>query len=192
VAVGARGRITLFNRAAEALAGVPAATLRGQPAGHLPVPLARLLEATAADGEPRSQVELALPNAAGQLIPLVCSTSPLVGGPGTRLGAVAVFSDLSRLKERGEAAGRAPASWRPSPRHVHEIRNPGRPEGLYQLLPTRFDDPEFRGSLVRWPIGRSPGSTSPRSVRRSHPHNTTYKDHRRTRPHPFDTELQPS
>jgi two-component system nitrogen regulation sensor histidine kinase GlnL len=153
VAVGARGRITLFNRAGEALAGVPAATLRGQPAGHLPVPLARLLEATAADGEPRSQVELALPNAAGQLIPLVCSTSPLIGGPGTRLGAVAVFSDLSRLKElEGEKrrAERLASLEAIASGMVHEIRNPlVALKAFTQLLPTRFDDPEFRGSLVR-------------------------------------------
>lgn len=153
VAVGARGRITLFNRAAEALAGVSGATLRGQPAGHLPVPLARLLEATAADGESRSQVELALPNAAGQLIPLMCSTSPLVGGPGTRPGAVAVFTDLSRLKElEGEKrrAERLASLEAIASGMVHEIRNPlVALKAFTQLLPSRFDDPEFRGSLVR-------------------------------------------
>ncbi len=153
VAVGARGRITLFNRAAEALAGVAGDTLRGQPAGHLPVPLARLLEATAADGESRSQVELALPNAAGQLIPLMCSTSPLVGGPGTRPGAVAVFTDLSRLKElEGEKrrAERLASLEAIASGMVHEIRNPlVALKAFTQLLPSRFDDPEFRGSLVR-------------------------------------------
>ena len=153
VAVGARGRITLFNRAAEGLAGVSAQALRGQPVGHLPVPLARLLESTAADGEWRSQVEIALPNSAGQLIPLMCSTSPLVGSQGTRLGAVAVFSDLSRLKELEQEKRRAErlASLEAiASGMVHEIRNPlVSLKAFTQLLPTRFDDPEFRASLVR-------------------------------------------
>ncbi len=153
VAVGARGRITLFNRAAESLAGVSALALRGQPVGHLPVPLARLLESTAADGESRSPVEIALPNAAGQLIPLMCSTSALVGSQGARLGAVAVFSDLSRLKELEQEKRRAErlASLEAiASGMVHEIRNPlVSLKAFTQLLPTRFDDPEFRGSLVR-------------------------------------------
>lgn len=153
VAVGARGRITLFNRAAEALAGVSASALRGQPMGHLPLPLARLLESTAADGESRSQVEIALPNAAGQLIPLMCSTSPLIAAADARLGAVAVFSDLSRLKELEQEKRRAErlASLEAiASGMVHEIRNPlVSLKAFTQLLPTRFDDPDFRGSLVR-------------------------------------------
>ena len=91
------------------------------------MPLARLLEATAADGESRSQVELALPNGAGQLIPLMCSTSPLIGGPGTRPGAVAVFTDLSRIKElEGEKrrAERLASLEAIASGMVHEIRNP--------------------------------------------------------------------
>jgi PAS domain S-box-containing protein len=153
VAVGARGRITLFNRAAETLVGVSASALRGQPVGHLPVSLARLLEATAADGESRSLVEFALPNSAGQPIPLMCSTSPLIGSQGARLGAVAIFSDLSRLKELEQEKRRAErlASLEAiASGMVHEIRNPlVSLKAFTQLLPTRFDDPEFRGSLVR-------------------------------------------
>jgi two-component system nitrogen regulation sensor histidine kinase GlnL len=153
VAVGARGRITLFNRAAEGLAGVSAQALLGQPVGHLPVPLARLLESTAADGESRSQIEIALPNSAGQLIPLMCSTSPLVGLQGTYLGAVAVFSDLSRLKELEQEKRRAErlASLEAiASGMVHEIRNPlVSLKAFTQLVPTRFDDAEFRTRLVR-------------------------------------------
>ena len=153
VAVGGRGRITLFNRAAEGLAGVSAQALLGQPVGHLPVPLARLLESTAADGESRSQIEIALPNSAGQLIPLMCSTSPLVGLQGTYLGAVAVFSDLSRLKELEQEKRRAErlASLEAiASGMVHEIRNPlVSLKAFTQLVPTRFDDAEFRTRLVR-------------------------------------------
>lgn len=152
-AVGARGRITLFNRAAESLGGGTAASLRGHPVGHLPAPLARLLEATATDGESRPQIEIALPNAAGQLVPLMCSTSPLVGSGGARLGAVAVFSDLSRVKELEQEKRRAErlASLEAiASGMVHEIRNPlVSLKAFAQLLPSRFDDPEFRETFTR-------------------------------------------
>ncbi|HKZ05792.1 MAG TPA: ATP-binding protein [Methylomirabilota bacterium] len=152
-AVGARGQITLFNRAAEALAGGTAAALRGRPVGHLPAPLARLLEATAADGESRSPVEIALPTASGQLIPLICSTSPLIGAAGARLGAVAVFSDLSRVKELEQEKRRAErlASLEAiASGMVHEIRNPlVSLKAFAQLLPSRFGEPEFRETFTR-------------------------------------------
>jgi PAS domain S-box-containing protein len=152
-AVGARGRVTLYNRAAEILAGGTTAALRGQPVGHLAAPIARLLEATVVDGESRPQVEIALPNAAGQLIPLMCSTSPLVGAAGGRVGAVAVFSDLSRVKELEQEKRRAErlASLEAiASGMVHEIRNPlVSLKAFAQLLPSRFGDPEFRGTFTR-------------------------------------------
>lgn len=151
-AVGAKGRITLFNRAAETLAGISAEELRGKPAAHLPGALARLLEAAAAGGA-SSQVEIALPDAAGQMVPLMCSTSPLIGPQGIPLGAVAVFSDLSRLKELEQEKRRAErlASLEAiASGMVHEIRNPlVSLKAFHQLLPARFEDPEFRAGLVR-------------------------------------------
>ena len=151
-AVGAKGRITLFNRAAETLAGISAEELQGKPVAHLPGPLARLLEAAAGGGS-SSQVEITLPDASGQMVPLMCSTSPLVGPRGIPLGAVAVFSDLSRLKELEQEKRRAErlASLEAiASGMVHEIRNPlVSLKAFTQLLPTRFDDPEFRARLVR-------------------------------------------
>ena len=83
----------------------------------------------------------------------MCSTSPLVGPQGVPLGAVAVFSDLSRLKELEQEKRRAErlASLEAiASGMVHEIRNPlVSLKAFTQLLPTRFDDPEFRGRLVR-------------------------------------------
>ena len=151
-AVGAKGRITLFNRAAETLAGISAEELQGKPAAHLPRALARLLEAAAGGGS-SSQVEITLPDASGQMVPLMCSTSPLVGPHGIPLGAVAVFSDLSRLKELEQEKRRAErlASLEAiASGMVHEIRNPlVSLKTFTQLLPTRFEDPEFRARLVR-------------------------------------------
>ena len=72
---------------------------------------------------------------------------------GESLGAVAVFSDLSRLKELEQEKRRAErlASLEAiASGMVHEIRNPlVSLKAFTQLLPTRFDDPEFRAGLVR-------------------------------------------
>jgi len=52
VVVGARGRVSVFNKAAEQLTGRLAETLRGRSIEELPSVLGRLIEATLADGQP--------------------------------------------------------------------------------------------------------------------------------------------
>jgi PAS domain S-box-containing protein len=153
VAVGPRGRITLFNRAAELLTGTSAQAVRGQAPEHLPGPLGTALSATAVDGEPRSQIEFSLPDAAGQLVPLMCSTSPLRGPDGAPLGAVAVLADMSRLKELEQEKRRAErlASIEAiASGLIHEIRNPLVGIKTYaQLLPSRGASEEFRAMFSR-------------------------------------------
>ncbi|MEX2224701.1 MAG: ATP-binding protein [Candidatus Rokuibacteriota bacterium] len=153
VAVGPRGRITLFNRAAEQLTGTSAQAARGQPPEYLPTPLASALQATAADGEARSQIEFSLPDAAGQLVPLMCSTSPLRGPDGTPLGAVAVLADMSRLKEleqEKQRAERLASIEAIASGLIHEIRNPLVGIKTYaQLLPSRGASEEFREMFSR-------------------------------------------
>ncbi|HZP35580.1 MAG TPA: ATP-binding protein, partial [Methylomirabilota bacterium] len=153
VALGPRGRITLFNRAAESLTGTPIRLARGQSPAHLPAPLPELLRETAAEGAPRSHVEFALPDKAGTHIPLACSTAPLRDPAGHIVGAVAVLNDISRLKELEQEKRRAErlASIEAiAAGLVHEIRNPL--VGLKtfaQLLPSRGDDAEFRDKFAR-------------------------------------------
>jgi two-component system, NtrC family, nitrogen regulation sensor histidine kinase GlnL len=153
VAVGPRGRITLFNRAAEELTGTAAQAARGQSPECLPVPLGRALQATATDGEPRSQIEFALPDAAGQMVPLMCSTSPLRGPDGAALGAVAVLADMSRLKElelEKRRAERLASIEAIASGLIHEIRNPLVGIKTYaQLLPSRGASEEFREMFSR-------------------------------------------
>ncbi|HEV8437651.1 MAG TPA: ATP-binding protein, partial [Methylomirabilota bacterium] len=153
VAVGTKGKITLFNRAAERLTGVSAQTARGQSLESLPAPLANLIAATVADGESRPQIEFSLPDAAGQLVPLVCSTSPLRTPQGAPAGAVAVMADLSRLKELEQEKRRAErlASLEAiASGMVHEIRNPlVAIKTFTQLLPIRFADEDFRETFFR-------------------------------------------
>jgi PAS domain S-box-containing protein len=153
VAVGPRGRITLFNRAAEKFTGLTVQAVRGQAPDQLPAPLGGLLRSTAADGQPRSQVEFSLPDAAGQLVPLMCSTSPLQGPGGGILGAVAVLNDMSRLKELEQEKRRAErlASIEAiASGLIHEIRNPLVGIKTYaQLLPSRGTSQEFRDMFSR-------------------------------------------
>src|SRR6185503_922629 len=153
VAVGPRGRITLFNRAAEELTGTAAQAARGQSPECLPVPLGSALQATATDGEPRSQIEFALPDAAGQMVPLMCSTSPLRGPDGAALGAVAVLADMSRLKElelEKRRAERLASIEAIASGLIHEIRNPLVGIKTYaQLLPSRGASEEFREMFSR-------------------------------------------
>jgi two-component system nitrogen regulation sensor histidine kinase GlnL len=152
VAVGPRGKITLFNQAAERLTGISAQSVRGQPIHHLPDALTRVLLA-AAGGELTTPTEFALPDASGQLIPLLCSTSPLSGPDGMSLGAVAVLADMSRLKELEQEKRRAErlASIEAiASGLIHEIRNPLVGLKTYaQLLPSRGTNEEFRDMFSR-------------------------------------------
>jgi len=153
VAVGPRGRITLFNRAAEQLTGTATKLAHGRSPECLPAPLAELLTSTAVDGQPRSHIEFSLPSAAGQLVPLMCSTSPLRGPGQAILGAVAVLNDITRLKELEQEKRRAErlASIEAiTSGLIHEIRNPLVSIKAYaQLLPSRGTSEEFRDMFSR-------------------------------------------
>lgn len=153
ISVNVRGRIRLFNRAAELMTAASPGTLRGQPVDHLPAPLARLIEGTLRDGQSRSQAELALPDAAGQVVPLMCSIAPLWGPQGALTGAVAVVSDLSRLKELEQEKRRVErlaALESIASGLVHEIRNPlVAIKTFTQLLPSRSGDAEFSANVAR-------------------------------------------
>mgnify|MGYP003694136233 CR=1 FL=1 len=87
------------------------------------------------------------------MIPLMCTISPLRNPQGALAGAVAVFTDLSRLKELERERRRAErlASLEAiASGMVHEIRNPWcRSKPSPSSLPSRFDDPEFRQNCAR-------------------------------------------
>src|SRR2546428_8444 len=98
VAVDATGQVTLFNRAAEQLTGIPAERARHQAVSVLPVCVGAMLTETVVDGSPRTQPEVELSDGSTTR-PIICTTSPLHDQMGAVLGAVAVFSDLTPFKE---------------------------------------------------------------------------------------------
>ena len=140
--------ITLCNKAAERMTGSAADTLRGQGVVKLPEALKEPLEATLNDGHPRTQIESALIDDAGRVTPIVCATSPLRDRAGTVLGAVIVFSDLSRLKdlEREKRRGERLAAFGALASGIaHEIKNPLVAIRTFaELLPERFTEEDFR------------------------------------------------
>jgi PAS domain S-box-containing protein len=140
--------ITLCNKAAERMTGATADTLRSQGVVKLPEALKEPLEATLNDGQARTQLESALIDDVGRVTPIVCATSPLRDRTGTVLGAVIVFSDLSRLKdlEREKRRGERLAAFGSLASGIaHEIKNPLVAIRTFaELLPERFTDEDFR------------------------------------------------
>jgi PAS domain S-box-containing protein len=148
VAVDSHRNITLCNKAAERMTGITAESLRHPGGRQLPDALWSPLEATLNDGHARTQLESALIDDAGRVVPVVCATSPLRDKLGTILGAVIVFSDLSRLKdlEREKRRGERLAAFGALASGIaHEIKNPLVAIRTFaELLPERFTDEEFR------------------------------------------------
>jgi PAS domain S-box-containing protein len=153
VAVSQAGHITMFNRAAAEFTGLAADALVGRPVAALPGVLAEPLHATLADGQQRVVPDIELPRAATPALPIICSTSPLRAPTGELLGAVAVFSDVTLLKELETERRRAErlAYFEALAAGIaHEIKNPlVAIKTFVQLLPRRLHEEGFRESFGR-------------------------------------------
>jgi PAS domain S-box-containing protein len=152
VAIDAGGRVAMFNRAAERLTGLPAETTRGGPTSALPACLSEPLQATVVDGQLRTQPEVELPMTAAApgrpaSRPVICTVSPVRDPTGGALGAVAVFSDLTPLKElevERRRAERLVYFQTLAAGIAHEIKNPlVAIKTFTQLLPRRPGDTRF-------------------------------------------------
>ena len=152
VAINAAGRVTLFNRAAEHLTGLLAADVRLQPTSILPACLGEPLARTLADGRAVTYPEITLPGG-GTMRPVLCTVSPLRDTAGSVLGGVAVFSDLTPLKELEIERRRAEkldyfkslASG-----FAHEIKNPlVSIKTFVQLVPHRLGDARWLEEFSR-------------------------------------------
>jgi PAS domain S-box-containing protein len=152
VAITSAGRIAMFNRAAERLTGLTADTVKGQSIEAVQACLSQPLLATVADGQARTNPESEL--VAGDVRrPVMCTTSPLRDPDGGVLGAVAVFSDLTALKELENERRRAErlAYFEILASGIaHEIKNPlVGIKTFTQLVPRRRNEPRFVDEFTR-------------------------------------------
>jgi PAS domain S-box-containing protein len=161
VAVDQEGHITMFNRAATQLTARRADELLNRTVGELPAALAEPLQATLADRQPRVLPEIELPRPTAPVLPIICSTAALREPAGELLGAVAVFSDLTPLKELETERRRAErlAYFEALAAGIaHEIKNPlVAIKTFMQLLPRRYQEAAFRekfGRIANREIGR--------------------------------------
>src|SRR2546425_525550 len=153
IAVSADGMITLFNSAAERLLGLDAGQLKAASFQNLPRPIATLLESTLEDREPRTQIETTIYNNSGRATPVICSTSALRDRAGSMLGAVAVLSDLTRLKQleaEKSQAERLASIGALASGIAHEVKNPlVAIKTFAELLPERFTEEDFRHDFAK-------------------------------------------
>ena len=152
VAITSAGRVAMFNRSAERFTGLSADQVKGQPASCLAACLSEPLLASASDGVARTLPEIELPGG-DRTRPVMCTTSPLRDPEGVVLGAVAVFSDLTPLKELEIERRRAErlAYFEVLASGIaHEIKNPlVAIKTFTQLLPRRRNEPQFAAEFER-------------------------------------------
>jgi PAS domain S-box-containing protein len=146
VAVNPVGQITLFNDAAAQLTGRDAADVRQRFAAALPKPLSEGLNTALHKGEVVKVPEVELAQGS-EIRPVILTTSPILDQSGAIMGAVAVFSDLTPLKElelERQKAERLAYFEMLASGVAHEIKNPlVAIKTFAQLLPRRQDDPQF-------------------------------------------------
>ena len=152
VAITSAGRIAMFNRAAERLTGLTAESAKGQSIEIVQACLSEPLLATVADGQARANPECELAGGDARR-PVMCTTSPLRDPDGVVLGAVAVFSDLTALKELETERRRAErlAYFEILASGIaHEIKNPlVGIKTFTQLVPRRREDARFIEEFTR-------------------------------------------
>jgi PAS domain S-box-containing protein len=148
IALDASGHISLSNPAAERLTGMTLKRRNPVSYADLPVALAEPLRDTLLDGKAYSQLETSLHTREGQALPLVYSTAPLQAKDRSTLGALIVFSDLTRLKQleiEKQRAERLASFGSLASGVAHEIKNPLVAIRTFaELLPERFADIDFR------------------------------------------------
>jgi PAS domain S-box-containing protein len=153
ITVDAAGKVALCNSTAARLTGLSRDRLSTLDVDNLPLPLGFQLRETLADGHPRSQAETTLSNEGDRRIPLVCSTSALRDERGAVIGALIVFSDLSKIKALESEKRRAErlASFGSLVAGIaHEIKNPlVAIKTFAELLPERFSDIDFRDDFSK-------------------------------------------
>ncbi len=147
VVTDAQGSVVLFNRTAEAITGLRADDVLGQPMEQvLPTP-----EAEVVDGLP-TRVEWSFGRQDGTVIELGATVAPLLAGGGHRAGQLVTFQDLTLIKQREaerQRQERLAAVGEMAAGIAHEIRNPlASMSGSIQLLRRELDLRDDQATLL--------------------------------------------
>lgn len=153
IAVNSDRLIVTLNPAAEEILGIRAEAVIGGSLAALPERIAGRLALALSGHSVRSEDRLEVENANGDRIPVACSISRWRGTPLSQEGAIAVISDLTLVeeleRERREAEHLSMIRLL-SAGMAHELRNPLVAIRTFaELLPSRWDDEEFRSSFLR-------------------------------------------
>lgn len=152
IAVNAGAEIVLYNRAAESILGLSREEVIGQDVAVLPEDIANYLHDALTSARVRSGYQFVIERPNGQTVPVSCSTSRWGGPVVSQEGAVTVISDLTLVQElerKRQEAERLAVIRLLSAGMAHEIRNPMVAIRTFaELLPRRWDDPEFRSDFL--------------------------------------------
>ncbi|MCX7590703.1 MAG: ATP-binding protein, partial [Kiritimatiellae bacterium] len=147
VAVSTDGTITVFNREAQRITGLSPQTVVGKTTEVLPKELRDALETPLKSGT-RIELHDDWIERDGSRIPVRLSSSVFLDHASTPMGAFAVFTDMSlirKLEEHIRRSDRIASLGTLAAGMAHEIKNPlVSLKTFTQLLPERYDDPEFR------------------------------------------------
>ena len=147
IAASGDGRVTVFNREAEQITGLAAATALDHSIDQLPDDLRDTLRGTLATGDGQENGEVRFGSGDGEIVARV-SSSVFHGEDGQRLGALMVLTDLTavkRLEAQIRRSDRLASLGTLSAGMAHEIKNPlVSIKTFTQLLPERYQDSEFR------------------------------------------------
>lgn len=152
IAVRHDGTISVFNREAQRITRLSANQTLNHSLSILPPLLNELLNETFTKGDEITNQEMTLPVTDSDPTPVRISSAVIHGHTGKRLGAFLVISDMTALKQlehQVRRTDRLASLGTLSAGMAHEIKNPlVSIKTFTQLLPERFEDPDFRETFT--------------------------------------------
>ena len=154
VAMDPHGIVTVCNREAHRILRLAAAAqVIGQPAAHvLPEALEAALRTSLSEGRGVRDVVAVLHPETGEPLPVRYGTAVFCGHSDAILGALLMIQDIStlrKLEEQVRRSDRLASLGTLAAGMAHEIKNPlVCLKTFVQLLPERFEDPDFRNTFA--------------------------------------------
>lgn len=153
IATDVQRKITVCNREAARILRVDPDRLQRRHIGVLPLSLFEILDQTFSGEKEIRDRQISLPgDGVTEETPLNVGSALVRGHTGEPLGALLVFNDLTavrKLERQVQRTDRLASLGTLSAGMAHEIKNPlVTVKTFAQLLPARFDDPEFRASFA--------------------------------------------